>query len=259
MSSQPLVSIVTVVLNDAPNIEKTILSVLSQIDCNFEYILIDGGSNDGTLNTIDKYKDKFSCVISEKDQGIYYAMNKAISRANGKWLFFLNSGDVFFDKKTLSSFFSYESSDAFVLYGQHIIDYVGAVRKHTPKNLSHLWTGMLFSHQSVFVITALLKQYKFDTTYRLASDYDLISKLFNLRYKFQYVPRIVSVISANGVSDEQRLLVFSEYLKISKKYFPSKITKIYFSFKSLDARLRMLVKKILPLVWVRKIQQSSLF
>ena len=95
---KPLISIITVVLNDEDNIEKTILSVLNQNYKNIEYIIIDGASKDKTLKIIEKYRDKISCLHSKKDQGIYDAFNIGLNKANGDLIGFVNSGDLLTEK-----------------------------------------------------------------------------------------------------------------------------------------------------------------
>ena len=94
------ITVVTVVLNGEKDFERTILSVINQSYKNIEYIVIDGGSTDGTLDIIERYKDKIDYVIIEKDRGIYDAMNKGINIASGDWINFMNSGDIFYDKNT---------------------------------------------------------------------------------------------------------------------------------------------------------------
>lgn len=98
----PLVTVITVVYNDGSNLEETIKSVLTQKYKNIEYIIIDGGSNDNTLDVIRKYESKIDYWVSERDFGIYDAMNKGISAANGQWLNMMNSGDVFATVDTFS-------------------------------------------------------------------------------------------------------------------------------------------------------------
>ena len=112
----PLISIITVVLNDEKNIENTIRSVIDQEYKNIQYILVDGGSTDLTLEIIKKYKDFISVLVSEKDQGIYDAFNKGLKLAKGDLIGFVNSGDTLTKKslKYLCSYYNkYESADFF--------------------------------------------------------------------------------------------------------------------------------------------------
>ena len=97
MNQKPLVSIITVTFNAEADLEKCIKSVISQTYTNIEFIIIDGGSTDGTLDIIEKYKKNISYSISEKDKGIYDAWNKGVSVANGEWIAFLGSDDVYLE------------------------------------------------------------------------------------------------------------------------------------------------------------------
>jgi len=118
----PTVSIVTVVYNRVNQLEETILSVLNQQFDKFEYIIIDGGSTDGTIDLIRKYEDRIAYWISEKDKGIYDAMNKGIDAAKGKWINFMNCGDRFMPD-ALSSVFSEDHNGADIVFGDTIIRY----------------------------------------------------------------------------------------------------------------------------------------
>jgi glycosyltransferase involved in cell wall biosynthesis len=106
-NDNPLVSIITVVFNGAEHIEQTIKSVISQTYPNIEYIIIDGGSIDGTLDIIKKYENNVDYFVSEPDRGIYDAMNKGIDLANGEWLNFMNAGDSFYNEEVLNKIFQY--------------------------------------------------------------------------------------------------------------------------------------------------------
>ena len=115
-------SIVTIVLNDKNNIEKTIQSVLNQ-NIEIEYIIIDGGSTDGTLEVIEKYRDKIDILVSEKDDGIYNAMNKATEKANGEWVCFMNSGDGFYNSNVLKNILPNIENSLDVVYGDWEVRY----------------------------------------------------------------------------------------------------------------------------------------
>jgi glycosyltransferase involved in cell wall biosynthesis len=101
-----LISIITVVYNSVATIEETIVSVLNQSYRNVEYIIIDGGSNDGTVEVVEKYANQLAYFVSEPDSGLYDAMNKGITASSGEWLLFLNSGDSLFNKHVLTEVFA---------------------------------------------------------------------------------------------------------------------------------------------------------
>ena len=113
----PRLSVITVVFNNVKDIERTMLSVLNQTYTNIEYIIIDGGSNDGTLELIDKYKDRITKIISEKDNGIYDAMNKGLTLATGEYVLFMNSGDEIYARDTVEKVFD-SAPDADIYYGE---------------------------------------------------------------------------------------------------------------------------------------------
>jgi len=100
-TSSPLISIITVVYNGKALLEKTIRSVLEQTYHPIEFIIVDGGSNDGTLDIIKRYEKQISTWITEKDEGIYHAMNKGVAMASGAWICFLNCGDVLVNNHTI--------------------------------------------------------------------------------------------------------------------------------------------------------------
>jgi len=245
-SDTPLITIVTVVFNAHKGIEKTIQSVLEQDYKNIEYIIIDGGSTDGTVDIIKKYDHAIDHWVSEADKGIYDAMNKGIQLAKGKWINFMNAEDTFVNAYVVSNIFENCSFDEETLiYGDTIDMYTGFEKySKGANNHKNLWQGMQFSHQSTFAPVSYHKQYLFDTTYTIASDFHFIYHAYKNALLFQYIPIPVAKISIGGVSYLNRMHVIDEYRKISSQE-TTFIQKLYFSRQKVMVYLKNIIKKLL--------------
>lgn len=255
MSQEPQISIVTVVKNDTLALTQTIQSVISQTFKDYEYIIIDGGSTDNTPEIIKKYSGYIGIHISEPDNGIFDAMNKGAQLANGKWINYLTAGDVFESPQTLEAVVELLNDDIDVAYGACRIIYKDIVSGvHLPCKLSNLWKGMSFSHQSVFCKTDLVQNYKFDTAYNLAGDFDLLLRLHETNKLFVNLGFVIAQSLAGGLSDTKRLKVYYEYWKISRKHNGLCKCTLYFVAKSSLEILKMFVKSILPQKLVRYFQ-----
>ena len=184
------VTVVTAVLNDAGHIEQTILSVISQTDIEIEYIIVDGGSKDGTLELIGKYKDKISLLISEPDRGVYDAMNKGIKYSTGGFVYFLNSGDVLLNPSILSKIKLEELKERnAIIYGNVVVAYgnIEALEKPRPFfNSKMKFKGIGICHQSMFFPGELIRNEKYDLSYNIAADYDLAYRLWRKGTVFLY-------------------------------------------------------------------------
>ena len=184
------VTVVTAVLNDAGHIEQTILSVISQTDIEIEYIIVDGGSKDGTLELIGKYKDKISLLISEPDRGVYDAMNKGIKYSTGDFVYFLNSGDVLLNPSILSKIkFEDVNVRNTIIYGNVVVAYgnIEALEKPRPFfNSKMKFKGIGICHQSMFFPGELIRNEKYDLSYKIAADYDLVYRLWRKGTEFLY-------------------------------------------------------------------------
>ena len=241
------VSVITVVLNDVNNIESTIQSVLSQKKCDVEYIVVDGGSVDGTIDVIEKYRSRIAYFSSGRDAGIYDAMNKGSHVATNAWTIFMNSGDRFVSDHAVFDAMSAMQIGDDVLYGGYLVDYgVRAKRLVRPSETKNLWKKPLTSHQAIFVRTELMKKHQFESRFSLAADHALISKLHFLGCNFRLLPYTIASVSAAGVSDMRRSRVFREFSEIAKTFSPQKPYRIYFFGKTLDGQLRAFIKKIIP-------------
>lgn len=244
MSTDSKISVVTVVKNQKDKLPITINSVLNQSYKNLEYIIIDGASSDGSVDLIKSLINKKVKFISEKDNGLYFAMNKAIDLASGEYIIFMNAGDYFFNNTCIESIFK-DTQDAAVIYGNTEIIYD---KKNTKilniKNHSHKYHHN-FIHQSSFTRIDIMKKFKFDTSYKIAADTNFFTTIFNEGHNFLYINKIISCFDASGISSNISFRIFYEDLKIGQKYnklfFISHIAKYIFSLIP-----RMIIKKLMP-------------
>ena len=204
-------SIITICYNSEKFIEKTIQSVLSQTFTDYEFIIIDGKSTDKTLEIINKFRDDIDLIISEKDSGIYNAQNKGVQHAKGEYLFFLNSGDCFFENDTLENIFSYCNNES-ILYGDIVNDWAdteniwgqkGYQFRSYPEHIDQAyWLHDFLCHQVVFCKKELFEDYgSFDESYRYAADHDFFYRIwFKPNVTKKHVPIVVTLYEMGGVS-----------------------------------------------------------
>lgn len=238
--NKPLVSIITVSYNAVSTIEATINSIINQTYINIEYIIIDGGSNDGTIDIIKKYANKISYWTSEPDKGIYDAMNKGIQIAKGEWINFMNCGDSFYNSSVINDIFTKEiSSD--VIYGNTLLLLKNGNYIVGPKELKIMKKQLPFYHQSSFVKRKLMNKYLFDIKYKICADYNFFHQIWENNYTFNYQNIIISnynllIYSLSNNSHfkaycEKQLIIegnknIKYYLKTGKYYIRIKIGKI---------------------------------
>lgn len=229
---QPLVSIVTVCFNAEKSIEKTIQSVISQKYPHLEYLVIDGDSIDDTKLIVSKYMDSIDVFISEKDNGVYDAMNKASIFANGDWVLYMNCGDVFYSEKTVSNIFSNPIEDCYgVVFGDTIFtgDGINKIIRNGDKPI-HKY--MPSCHQSIFCRRSLLVDMPFDLKYKFAADYDFFYRLWKKGCNYYYIPEIVSEYDiCGGLSQDNYVETKREILKISNSKFVYYAKYLYFRLK----------------------------
>lgn len=196
-ASSPIVTVITVVYNRVKEIEATMLSVLNQTYEELEYIVIDGGSTDGSLDVIRRYADRLAYWVSEPDKGIYDAMNKGIRQTSGQWVNFMNAGDGFWSSAVVSESMKYVKAypSAGVLYGDTVHKNPFGKVRINARPLEGLCREVVFCHQSCFVRADLLKQMPFDLVYRYVADYDLLSKLYRSGVCFVYYPEVISLFT----------------------------------------------------------------
>lgn len=201
-----LITVITVVFNGDKYLEETIQSVINQHYDNIEYIIIDGGSTDGTLDIIKKYAHAIDYWVSERDKGIYHAMNKGIDLASGEWINFMNAGDRFYDSNALTTIFSHSDLENIsIIYGNHEVRYPHKKRIAKVGDMKKIWQGSQFSHQSTFISAPLHKTHKFNITNRIGADFEFFYNTSKQDVNYFPVNVIVSSISSGGLSDIKRI------------------------------------------------------
>ena len=192
------VTIITVCMNHAKGLAKTIESVARQTWQAKEYLIVDGASTDGTMEVIRQHADAITRWISEPDEGIYDAMNKGVQIAQGAWVIFMNAGDTFASEDTLQRVFG-EAQEADVIYGD-VVKGKTVKKAEAPHNAHR----MFFCHQSAFVRANCLRVYPFDTRHRMSADFKQIKQLYLSGKKFRQLDFPVANFDTQGVSNTKR-------------------------------------------------------
>lgn len=215
-------SIITINYNNNRGLQKTIDSVISQTFKDFEWIVIDGGSTDGSRELIEKYQEYFAFWCSEPDKGIYNAMNKGIRKANGEYCLFLNSGD-YLNGDCLRTIVPLLKGD--IIVGIVKSEECGKLSyRYSNENFvfSQLYTSS-FPHQASFIKRELLQKYgNYDEDYQIVSDWKFfIQVLKNKGVSIEFIKNIVSVVEESGISAKNKDLLKKEKDKIFAETFPS--------------------------------------
>lgn len=218
-----LITIITIVLNDKKGIEKTIKSVLSQTYDNIEYIIIDGFSKDGTIEIIRQYEDYIDYYISEKDDGIYDAMNKGLSFSTGDYILMLNSGDYLYSKNVIKKVVeNIKKEKADIVYGK--VYYIDEVTKKKFVNWGVMRDYNLFeyhtslAHQATFIhkkVYNLIGGY--EKNYKICADaiFTYNAKIYNFNFKF--IDLIISYYKVGGISSSSKIYLIEIFLFLYKK------------------------------------------
>ncbi len=185
------ISVISINLNNLQGLKKTASSVFNQSYENIEYIIIDGGSTDGSLNFIKEEKDKIHYWISEKDNGIYDAMNKGIRRVTGDWIIFLNSGDYFLQSSSLKNMHdSGIMNKKGLIYADCFAEYKDGHRelRKVFRGPDEVWKGPIFRHNTMLISANIQKQfpYKVNKILNTAADFDFIYKMYKKEIPFIY-------------------------------------------------------------------------
>ncbi len=207
------VSVITVCRDAQTKIKQTILSVVSQTYSNIEYIVIDGQSADGTANILEEFSDKIDIYVSERDNGIFDAMNKGIGMAKGDWLCFMNAGDMFAHENVIKDVFANgaDYDKAMVVYGDFMMS--GCHKTIKASDMAMIKHRMPFCHQSSFIKN---QGFRFRTDLQIASDYALFYDIYKTYgpSAFIYTGNCVSIYDMNGVSIHNLKQLYKEYYRL---------------------------------------------
>lgn len=247
-NSKLKISVVTVSYNAADTIEETIRSVVNQTYDNIEYIIIDGGSTDGTVDIIKKYAGRIAYWVSEPDRGIYDAMNKGIAVATGDYINFMNAGDRFNGENIVYEVFGslIPMISADIIYGNAIFSYPWGELLIKPRSLEEFNSYNPIFHQSSFTKLPLLKDSPFDISFKIAGDYNFFYKCYIGGKRFVYLDIAMAIFDASdGISSNAISLRLSEGLKITgqKPDLKFRIKKLRMIVKY---SIRMTINKVSP-------------
>lgn len=217
------ISIITATYNSGDTIEQSIESVIKQTYPNIEYILIDGGSKDKTLDIIKKYHKSISFWVSEEDGGIYDAFNKGICASSGEYLYFLGSDDALVDNRTIENLVSCLEAETDVLAGSvWFVDEKSLLQKRWKGSFNgdrSAYKSGMPPHQGMLMRASLVKKYMFDCSYKIVSDYKLFLDCYlNEKANIKTVNHPVAFFSTGGVSNSNDIKREIEIIKIEREF-----------------------------------------
>lgn len=216
-------SIITINLNNLDGLRRTAESVLAQTFTDFEWIIIDGGSTDGSREQIERYADRTAYWCSEPDKGIYNAINKGIAHAQGDYIQILNSGDRFFADTTLEHLFSNEYPDADILYGDAYLLYPDGkhIDKHYPDTVSlNYFIHDVINHQASFFRREVFNGHPYDERYLIAGDWAYCLEAVCRGLRFRHVPQTIVYYDNDGISAQWSQRQIKERQDILDRYVP---------------------------------------
>jgi len=244
--SNPLFSIITITYNAEKTLEKTIKSVVNQSYSGIEYIIIDGASTDATLDICDKYKSNIAKIISEKDSGIYDAMNKGLALATGDYIWFINAGDTIYEYNTISNFITGLKKYPDIIYGETSIinidgEFLYMRRLKSPTSLT--WksfkNGMMVSHQAFIVKREIAP--KFNLKYKYSSDFDWCIKCMKKANIIYNTNIILANYLNEGTTTQNLKASLKERFQIMSEYYgkiPTILRHIKFAARFWVAKMK---------------------
>ncbi len=230
-------SIITINYNNREGLRKTIESVVNQSYRDFEYIVIDGGSTDGSREVIEEYAGHIDYWVSEPDKGIYNAMNKGIKASHGEYLNFMNSGDCFFSQNILKDSLPYLCND--IVTGKSLDENYSARPYHVSANPSMIqFYNNTIDHQASFIARKLFEDTLYDENYKIVSDWKFfIEKIIFQDCSFSLIPITIAICQNGGISEVQKGLNETERRNFLSTLFPPRVLKDFERFVDKESPL----------------------
>lgn len=242
LPGKPLITVLTVVFNAEKHLEDSIKSVINQTYDNVEYIIIDGGSTDGTLNLLKKYDCQIDYWVSENDKGIYDAINKGILSARGDYIYVLGGDDALNDNTVLSKV----ALDITTTQSDALFYSITTERRvMSPKGFPHFLLKNTIPHQGAFISMTVHSKLIYNLKYKVLADYDLLFQLLQLNYKLHFSEFVVAKYSVDGVSGRGKLLNYLEEHTIRSNYTNIFISSILFFYSMARWLRKVIIYKLL--------------
>ena len=242
-------SIITINFNNVKGLRETHKSIAAQTFRDYEWLVIDGGSTDGSKDFISEHRAEMTWSCSEQDGGIYNAMNKGILHAEGEYLLFMNSGDTLFESTTLEKVFR-KTPEADVIYGDWREIQPFRLKKicHSPKVVNYYYFATRpLCHQTAFIRTSLLKQSPYDETYHICADWAKWVELSRDRRSFLYVPVTVCNYHRDGISYHAKTQLQEEHKRLLSEFYEKEEAEVFSSLlEKVDKRLKVIRR----LIWL---------
>lgn len=251
------ISVITINYNNSEGLLKTIKSVVNQSYNNIEFIIIDGGSNDASLNFIKNYQKEINYWVSEKDEGIYDAMNKGVLVAKGDYIIFMNSGDTFYNKRVIEDFINLNPTED-IIYGNIFIKYLNGESK-IKKMPEQLTVGNSYNftitHQAIFHKASLFTEKKYSTKYKLISDWIFYNEaIFLDSASYKYVDLVIANYKSGGISSNVKLAEIER-----KKYLEGNQSKLFFQLLNEFHKINLINESLQNIVFIKLYLRSIKF
>lgn len=241
-----LFTVITINYNNYEGLCHTIESVVGQTYIDYEFIVIDGGSNDGSVDVLKRFEEDITYWVSENDHGIYHAMNKGVAQAHGDYCIFMNSGDCFYDYSVIEHVAENMTNDD-IIVGKVSIDDKNTLISPPPVGeltLYHLYSGAI-PHQGTFIRTELLRKYPYDENLKISSDWKFfIQAIIINNCSIRYLDIYVARYNVDGLSSSNPELMRKEKDEVLASLFPPRVLADYKQMKRSECLTQTLTSQL---------------